>query len=751
MKRNEVELQWADGQKPRKPHRLAVMISVLLALAVLATCFTTLALAEREQEDSAAPSESEAPTQAPEESEQPSESAAESEEPTQEADVPETDDDTALYAARAATDDAVYERKADLNSVYRFLSATCGDTHRVWLATADAGNLYKFQVILQDSNGNTIASGKKNDIYLYGIFEVNSDYFWYEVVRTDNITLKAASSNFSRNLNYSRSVNSKTSVIGIRAYTNVTYSDTSYCTVRQPCVLTLNGKKENRTVKIFADGNYVGEWTGLFPNRYGMNASDLSVQLYGPYYRSNVRLENGYYRVDIYSHYNITASVNGGHGTASVAATPIDKYGSTTVSFNAATGYLIDYLTDNGSRVDIDDAASYTYTVGNITENRNIVAYTTPIRYQIAYDLGGGSAENPTSYTIEDSVTLNAPTRANAKFLGWTGSNGSTPQLSVTIPKGSTGNRTYTANWTAAYHVIGGIGKGTVTNGDQYVYPGEQSLPMEFVPEEGNEIIGVWVNSVQQTVTDPLHYVFPAQTVNSDITVVVGTKVRTYTVTVHHYLEGTTRSVHEDTYPMVNHGEALDVAAQQLDLTFYAYVSCSPESLTVTESGLEACVYYRANTSSITVRQDIPADTLGDRTKAFDFTLTCRSLAGKTVDSLTFDENGTAHFSLRHGESLTVEGLPAGAAYSIEEAAPTPYSVTYTIDGGTSVSGSRAAINELSVQGAEVKFTNVYTYSPPTGVFTENMTGTLLLIGIPALALAAFLVLAVLRRRKQHN
>lgn len=750
MKRNEVELQWADGQKPRKPHRLAVMISVLLALAMLATCFTTLALAEREQEDSAAPSESEAPTQAPEESEQVPEPAAESEEPTQETDVPEMDDDTALYAARASGDDAVYERKADLNSVYRFFSATGGEEQKVYLATLD-GSLYKFRITLQNTDGSDRVTVAYDKIAIGGILEVNSPIYWYEITHQEYFNLSYSDN--ARTMDYRRNdvILSHVSKVSIRPYSRTTYSDTAYCTVTQSCVLTKNGAKENRTVKIFADGNYVGEWTGLFPNRYGMNASDLSVQLYGPYYRSNVRLENGYYRVDIYSHYNITASVNGGHGTASVAATPIDKYGSTTVSFNAATGYLIDYLMDNGNRVDISDAASYTYTVGNITENRSIVAYTTPIRYQIAYDLGGGSAENPTSYTIEDSVTLNAPTRANAKFLGWTGSNGSTPQTSVTIPKGSTGDKSYTANWTAAYHVIGGIGKGTVTNGDQYVYPGEQSLPMEFVPEEGNVIFGVWVNNAEQTVTDPLHYVFPAQTVNSDITVVVGTKARTYSVTVHHYLEGTTRSVHEDTYPTVTHGEALDVAAQQLDLDFYAYTSCTPDSLSVTEDGLEVCVYYRANTSSITVRQDIPADTLGDRTKAFDFTLTCRSLAGKTVSSLTFDENGTAHFSLRHGESLTVEGLPAGAAYSIEEAAPTPYSVTYTIDGGTSVSGSRAAINELPVQGAEVKFTNVYTYSPPTGVFTENMTGTLLLIGIPALALVAFIALAVLRRRIQHN
>lgn len=32
-------------------------------------------------------------------------------------------------------------------------------------------------------------------------------------------------------------------------------------------------------------------------------------------------------------------------------------------------------------------------------------------------------------------------------FLGWTGEGITTPRTSVTIPSGSTGNRTYTAHW----------------------------------------------------------------------------------------------------------------------------------------------------------------------------------------------------------------------------------------------------------------------------------------------------------------
>ena len=80
-----------------------------------------------------------------------------------------------------------------------------------------------------------------------------------------------------------------------------------------------------------------------------------------------------------------------------------------------------------------------------------INATWTPIVYSIAYDLDGGTVAtaNPTTYNVETATfTLTNPTRTGYTFTGWTGSNGSTPQTTMTIAKGSTENKTYTANWT---------------------------------------------------------------------------------------------------------------------------------------------------------------------------------------------------------------------------------------------------------------------------------------------------------------
>ncbi len=47
----------------------------------------------------------------------------------------------------------------------------------------------------------------------------------------------------------------------------------------------------------------------------------------------------------------------------------------------------------------------------------------------------------------DETFTLNNPTREGFTFVGWTGSNGSTPQLTVTIQKGTTGDLEFVANW----------------------------------------------------------------------------------------------------------------------------------------------------------------------------------------------------------------------------------------------------------------------------------------------------------------
>ena len=71
-------------------------------------------------------------------------------------------------------------------------------------------------------------------------------------------------------------------------------------------------------------------------------------------------------------------------------------------------------------------------------------------QYTITYDLAGGTVEgNPDTYTIKTGAfTLKNPTKSGYTFTGWSGT-GLTGEnnMTVTIPKGSTGERSYTAHW----------------------------------------------------------------------------------------------------------------------------------------------------------------------------------------------------------------------------------------------------------------------------------------------------------------
>ena len=98
------------------------------------------------------------------------------------------------------------------------------------------------------------------------------------------------------------------------------------------------------------------------------------------------------------------------------------------------------------------------YTFGStISESITLTAkYSNPITYNISCNLDGGTATNQTTYNVEsDAITLNNPTKTGYTFTGWSGT-GLTGEnnMTVTIPKGSTGNRSYTAHFSKNTYTV---------------------------------------------------------------------------------------------------------------------------------------------------------------------------------------------------------------------------------------------------------------------------------------------------------
>ena len=84
-----------------------------------------------------------------------------------------------------------------------------------------------------------------------------------------------------------------------------------------------------------------------------------------------------------------------------------------------------------------------------ISENTDIYADYSLVNYNLNLNLNDGHIDfSKTTYTIEDETfTLPIPTKQGYKFIGWSGTDIEGMTLDVTIEKGSTGDRSYTANW----------------------------------------------------------------------------------------------------------------------------------------------------------------------------------------------------------------------------------------------------------------------------------------------------------------
>ena len=132
--------------------------------------------------------------------------------------------------------------------------------------------------------------------------------------------------------------------------------------------------------------------------------------------------------------------------------TTSDTYTAETPSFTLTnptkTGYTFSGW--SGTGLTGNDNLNVNIYVGS-TGDRAYTANWTRDTYYLIYDLDGGAVAtaNPSTYQIDTAtITLNNPTKAGYSFTGWSGT-GLTgdDNMTVTIPIGSIGNRSYVAHW----------------------------------------------------------------------------------------------------------------------------------------------------------------------------------------------------------------------------------------------------------------------------------------------------------------
>ena len=185
--------------------------------------------------------------------------------------------------------------------------------------------------------------------------------------------------------------------------------------------------------------------------------------------------------------YTITLDTNGGPVVSPIKYTVEDSF---TLPYLLRTGYeFVGWTLDGSGMIPAMPLIIYHGTTGDLRYK----AEWRLAEYTITMDLNGGSGQEKMVYTMTDEeFELQTPTRNGYEFVGWTGERITTPRTSVKIPKGSTGNKAYTANWKVIRYTIT-----LVTNGGAVIasirYTVEDSVTLPIPPERpGYEFAG-WV------------------------------------------------------------------------------------------------------------------------------------------------------------------------------------------------------------------------------------------------------------------
>ncbi|MBQ3644639.1 MAG: InlB B-repeat-containing protein [Candidatus Riflebacteria bacterium] len=187
------------------------------------------------------------------------------------------------------------------------------------------------------------------------------------------------------------------------------------------------------------------------------------------------------------------------------------------------TSFLIEFYSKNGAEGTLPFIYAQTFDIE--TEEQQPQSDT----YVITLDPKGGTLEKTTiEYTANDSFNLPTPTKTGYTFLGWTGDNGDTPQTTVPIDKGSTGNRNYKANWKQnapdEYTLTLNIGTGIASVDESKAYKANESISLNYTLKDGYQF-DKWSDSEGNKVESP--FTMPAK----DVALTANAKVIKYNLT----------------------------------------------------------------------------------------------------------------------------------------------------------------------------------------------------------------------------
>nr|MCR5636196.1 InlB B-repeat-containing protein [Clostridiales bacterium] len=417
--------------------------------------------------------------------------------------------------------------------------------------------------------------------------------------------------------------------------------------------------------------------------------------------------------------YNITYTLNGGTVATANPTTYTVETPTFTLNNPTRTGYTFNGWTGTGLT---SATTTVTVTKGS-TGNRSYTANWTPIVYNITYTLNGGTVAtaNPTTYTIETpTFTLNNPTKTGYTFNGWTGTGLTSATTTVSVTKGSTGNRSYTANWTPiVYNITYTLNGGTVATANPTTYTVEtETFTLNNPTRTGytfNGWTGTGLTSATTTVT-----VTKGST--GDRAYTANWTANKFTVTFDPNGHGTpSKDSMEVTYDLP-YGDLATISEN--GFTFYGWYmnrDCTGEEIkndTIVKTDHDHTLYakWKANGYTLTVKPN--KGVWEGKTTDTEIDMNCndiREISDPTRTGYTFTEwtkTGAGSTLIDKTFTMGYENATLTANWT-----PIVYNITYTLNGGTVATANPAT---YTIE------TETFTLNNPTktGYIFNGWTGT---------------------------
>ncbi|GBU26239.1 hypothetical protein R83H12_02934 [Fibrobacteria bacterium R8-3-H12] len=383
--------------------------------------------------------------------------------------------------------------------------------------------------------------------------------------------------------------------------------------------------------------------------------------------------------------YTITYNLNDG----TVATTNPASYNIETATFTlnnpTRTGYTFAGWTgSNGT------AAQTTVTIAKgSTGNKTYAATWTPASYTITYNLNGGTATNPATYTVETSaITLNNPTRSGYTFAGWTGSNGTAAQTTVTIAKGSTGDKTYTATWTpASYTITFNANGGTVTPASGTTGEGQKLASLPTPTREGYTFKGWFTTSTGSEKVEE------SKVYSANTTIYAQWTANTYTVTYN--VNGGSGAPSPSTRTKT-HDVALTISSTKPTRTGYTFAGWNTAS-DGTGTSYASGASYTANASVTLYAQWIQSSSSSSSSGAGSNSSS--SVGGSSSSSVGSSSNSSSVGSSSSSETPSSSSSETPSSSSSEtlssSSSETPSSSSSSIPNSTPIIGNTIVLENL--------------------------------------------------------